>query len=313
MFGNDLGSAWDIAEGRSIPTLKFEFQDQYGNRTAAAPGTEYILQTTEDLDVVQQRNFETQELEFWDDGRPKKNIVVTGTLIATNVAPEQYGVGDDDDLVRRFFFKGQSQRALQEEIKAKKLNRFGIGTKIRIVLNGFQPPKAGRGFPMKIYGVEIIDPTPYVAPEQQQVEQTLASSQAAPVHQQAQTNFAPAQVPAASAAPAQVAAQPAQVQQAAQPAPVAAPSQPAAQAVAQPAQPAAPVAQQIAQAPIPAAAAPAEVAQPAAPAQAGPNPAEIKAEYDKVTGVGVDHDLAVVSLATKYGVDRTVIESSIAI
>lgn len=304
-FDNDLGNAWDLAEGRSIPTLKFQFQDEYGNAQAAPIGTEYTLQTTEDLDVVHQRNFDTNELEYWDDGRPKKNIVVTGTLVSTNVAPEQYSAGDDDDLVRRFFFKGVSMRALQDEIKGKKLNRFGIGTKIKITLTGFRPPKNGRGYPTKLYGVEIIEPTPYVAPEQRQVENALGATQASPVHQQAQTNFPPAQAPAASAAPVQAAAQPVQDQPVAHPA-AAAPAP----------HPAASVAQQIQQAPIPAAA-PAQPASTAQPAAAAPAPGvdgpTVVGEYNLLLGAGVDHDLAVGSLAKKYNLDASAVEGFVAI
>ncbi len=298
--GADLSGVdvWGVANGTSIPTLKFQFQDDFGNAVPAQPGTTYTLQTTEDLDVVQQRDFTTQEPMTWPDGRPRLNIVATGTLIETNVPESQYSDGDDDSMLRRFFFKGQPQQALQQALKATGQKRFGIGTKIRITLTGYKPSQKGN--PQKLYSVEILDLQPYVAPQQRQAEQALNT--------QAQTNFPPTQAPAASAAPVQAVAQPVQVQQtqAAQAQPVAA--QPAAQ-------PAQSVAQQIAQAPIPAAE-PAPVAQPAAEAASqapSVDTGAIKTEYEMLSQVNVDHDLAVATLAQKYGVDADAVNAAIAI
>lgn len=301
--GADLSGVdvWGVANGVSIPTLKFQFQDDFGNAVPAQPGTTYTLQTTEDLDVVQQRDFNTQEPMTWPDGRPRLNIVATGTLIETNVPESQYSDGDEDSLLRRFFFKGQPQQALQQALKQSGQKRFGVGTKIRITLTGYKPSQKGN--PQKLYSVELLDLQPYVAPQQRQAEQALNT--------QAQTNFPPAQAPAAPAAPAQAAAQPVQVPQtqAAQAQPVAA--QPV--ALAKPAE--STVAQQIAQAPIPAAE-PAPTAQPAAEA-ASQAPAvdngAIKAEYDMLSQVNVDHDLAVATLAQKYGVDADAVSAAIAI
>lgn len=301
--GADLSGVdvWGVANGVSIPTLKFQFQDDFGNAVPAGVGTTYTLQTTEDLDVVQQRDFNTQEPMTWPDGRPRLNIVVTGTLIETNVPASQYSDGDDDAMIRRFFFKGQSQQALQQALKQSGMKRFGIGTKIRITLTGYKPSQKGN--PQKLYSVEILEPQQYVAPQQQQAEQAL--------NQQAQANFPPAQAPAASAAPVQAVAQPAQVQPVQQPAQPAAAPQPVQQPA--PVQAAQPVAQQIAEATIPAAPAqPAEVAQPAAPAPEG-NAQAIKADYDNLSAIGIDHDLAVSSLSTKYGVDAAVVEAAVAI
>jgi hypothetical protein len=299
---------WGVAQGRSIPTIKFQFSDAYGNAVPAAVGTEYTLQTIEDLDVVQQRDFDTQQPEFWPDGKPKLNLVITGTLVSTNVDPSNYLDGDDDELNRRFFFKGQSQQALQEEMKRLGLKRFGIGTKVTIALTGFRPPKNGRGYPTKLYTVTITDPTPYVAPEQRQVESALAPSQPTTPNVQAQTSFPTTNTPVASAAPAQVA--PVQVQDQPVQQPVAAAPAP---------QPAAPV--QVAQQPV---AQPVQqpVATPTPTAEAAPQPtvqapafdtAAARKDYEMLIAGGIDHDLAVQSLSTKYAVDKDAFESAIAI
>lgn len=50
----------------------------------APVGTRYVLEVTDSPNVVQARNFDTKELEFWNDGNPKMTV-------ATNVVDKATG------------------------------------------------------------------------------------------------------------------------------------------------------------------------------------------------------------------------------
>lgn len=50
----------------------------------APPGTRYVLEVTDPPNVVQARDFDTRELEFWPDGNPKFTV-------ATNVVDKATG------------------------------------------------------------------------------------------------------------------------------------------------------------------------------------------------------------------------------
>lgn len=209
---------WALAQGSSIKSLPFSHKDQYGQNVSANPGTSFIGTVSRDLETSQERDFTTNELLTYDDGRPRWQIVVT---LADTDAPRD-PEDTDDDGTRRFFFKGIAKRALQDEMKAKKVQRFGVGTKMRITLVDLKP--TAKGFPQKIYAVELTDIQPWVSPEQQRTDQALAPSQ--PVQQ-------PQQVQGAQAAWAQGAPS----GQAPQGQPVAQPQgQPVQQPVAQPVQ-----------------------------------------------------------------------------
>lgn len=118
---------------------------------------------TKDSEEGQQRDFDTNDLLFWDDGNPRMQLVIevaTGVLDPTN---------PDDDGERTFYAKGDMLRAIKDAKRRAKLRGDVIpaGSELTVELIDEEPPPRGkRGFPKKIYSAELVPPTVEATPEQ---------------------------------------------------------------------------------------------------------------------------------------------------
>jgi hypothetical protein len=161
---------WGMVEGRSIKGLSFSVESVAGSGdyTSLPIGTKYTMATTESLQKRQATDFGSNDLKFYDDGKPIFD------LIATGMTEYRDATNSDDDGTRRLFFTSSMRRALQDEMKAKKLKRFGIGTQITVELTGFKPNPKGK--PTKLFNV-TINPTEWVPMDQLATEQALNEEQ----------------------------------------------------------------------------------------------------------------------------------------
>ena len=311
-YGGASGAARDpfgILEGGG-KSISWAISDQWGNQTSVPPGTYHDIEITEDPEVRQDTHFADDpggkfkkgELKFYTDGNPVESFIVTGRVLSPTIQPED----ENDDLVRRDYFRGQKRRALQDAFKAinvRPADGFGHGTVLRITLTGFKPTQ--NGAPQKLYDVQFLKYVPRASAAFGSLEQGQASQ---PPQQQPGQYVTPTQWAASPQAAPQAPQQQVPQQQYAPPAPPQAPAQP------QYAPPAAPPQQPVQQAPqapvgVPAvqAAGYTEVPQqapqaaPAAPAvPAGGAPAVLQSHVDKVTmaiGVGIDRAGAIQAVA----------------
>ena len=212
----NLPDPWAVAQGQSVKSISFNVKDIYGQNQSVPVGTSFTGVTTEDLITAQQRDFTSGELATWDDGKPKLQLTA---VIAT-----EYRDDEDDDGIRRMYFAAQALRALQDEMREKKIQRFGIGTRITQTLINLKP--TAKGFPQKIYKIDLV-PAPYISPEQRATDEALNQPTHArvttPSGQQGimQTQW---QAPASAPAQAAPAAQPQAAAPVAAPVPAAAPA-----------------------------------------------------------------------------------------
>lgn len=93
-------------------------------------------------ELVQQKDFQSGALLFWDDGQPRMQAVVT--LQAEEWTPED----QDDEGQRRLFVKGQMQKAVRDAIAKSKHKGSLIGGRLGVVYAGDgQPPRPGMNAP----------------------------------------------------------------------------------------------------------------------------------------------------------------------
>lgn len=190
----NLPDPFQVLQGSSVKSISFSVKDQYGQNQSVPLGTEYHGRLVENLVSSQVRDFDTNDLQFWDNGQPKFQVIAT--------VQTDYRLDDEDDGKRRFFFSSGMLQALQQEMRDKKLQRFGVGTDISVTLVNLQPTK---GYPKKIYNVVLSNIQPWVSEEQQAVEQAVSQApvqQVAPV-QGAQQQWAQAPAPATAQVPQQ--------------------------------------------------------------------------------------------------------------
>lgn len=183
---------WAILEGGGgVPAVKFGERNTYGQFIPAPIGTSYTGTLVANLGSSQITNYETKEAEFWPNGDPKMQILAD---IQTDARDDE-----DDDGIRRIYFKGQMRTALEQEIREKKTGRFGVGTRITVTLVDLKAPKTVGYNPQNIFRVDLgPEIFPYVADAQVSVDNALGGATAetqAPVAQ-------PAAAVAATPAPA---------------------------------------------------------------------------------------------------------------
>jgi hypothetical protein len=139
---------WDLVEGGGgIPAVKFGSRDAYGRFIPADVGTSYTGILTEDLVKTQVIDFDSKEPKFWKNGDPVMQVVAT---VQTDLRED-----DEDNGLRRIFFKSGALTAFQTEVREKKIGRFGPGTRITITLIGFKPNKDPNMNPANVFDVTI--------------------------------------------------------------------------------------------------------------------------------------------------------------
>jgi hypothetical protein len=96
----------------------------------------------------QQRDFDTDKPLFWDDGKPRWQIVVT---LATS---ERDPANPEDDGARRLFLKSQLQKAVAQAVRASGAPGLEVGGELTVTYtaNGEQPNP--RKAPPKLYAAQ---------------------------------------------------------------------------------------------------------------------------------------------------------------
>ncbi len=97
-----------------------------------------VIEATE---IRSQTDIQTGEVLTWNDGNPRKQIVIT-------LQTTQYD-SDEDDGMRRVYVKGQMQGALREAVKKAGEHGIGVGGKLAVKYiadgeqktRGFNAPK----------------------------------------------------------------------------------------------------------------------------------------------------------------------------
>jgi hypothetical protein len=103
-----------------------------------------------DAQEIQQRDFDSGELLFWDDGKPRMQLVVT---VATDEADP---ADPDDDGERAIYVKGQMLQATRHACRRAKKFAIEEGDFFAVTLTAEEPlPKSKKGNPKKIYQVEF--------------------------------------------------------------------------------------------------------------------------------------------------------------
>lgn len=113
-------------------------------------GTKVAGRVTTDAQEIQQRDFDSGELLFWDDGKPRMQLVVTVDAGITDPTIP----GDDGE--RSIYIKGQMLQATREACRKARVKEITEGCYFEVTYVEDEPlPKGKRGFPKKIYEVAI--------------------------------------------------------------------------------------------------------------------------------------------------------------
>lgn len=123
-----IDEANDFLMSTGITSAKFE---QVGDKVSGMVAHAAVQNQTE---------FGSGKVLTWDDGNPRKQLVVT-----LQIEPEN----EEDDGLRRLFFKAQMAAALRDAIRKVGEDGIGIGGKLAVQYEGdgeaskpgFNPPK----------------------------------------------------------------------------------------------------------------------------------------------------------------------------
>lgn len=119
-----------------------------------APGTTVTGAIVREPEVVQQTEFGTGRPLFWDDGKPRNQLVVQIQTEARDDA--------DDDGVRAIYIKGKSLTgAVREAVKTAGAPGLELGGVLSVTYTG--DGKAERGMPPKLYTSQYRRPTSQAA------------------------------------------------------------------------------------------------------------------------------------------------------
>lgn len=130
-----------LLNGKSVPSISFK---------DAKVGDAYTGTITA-LETAQVRNYESGEPEFWEDGNPKLQIVVT---LATT-----YGDGVEDDGERKVYLFGQKLQAAKAALKEAGLQKLEIGSSFTITYSGTKPSSNKKYNDVKLYSIAIVKGT----------------------------------------------------------------------------------------------------------------------------------------------------------
>lgn len=175
--------------GEGIPSA-FNKEDGAGTRRG---GT-----ITEQPELRQQTDFETGELLTWDDGSPRMQLIVT---VQTDLRDP---ANPEDDGRRRFYIKGDLQKATRDTLRAQKSRGLEVGGQYFVTRIGQDEPKK-RG--MSGAWLHKVEYTPAAATffdspsEQPAAAATTPPAAAAPSTPPAPATTTTAAVPAAGTMP----------------------------------------------------------------------------------------------------------------
>lgn len=111
-------------------------------------GTKYVLELDENPKLLQSRNYDTNEPDWWDDARtqPKMSAVITGTVLS---GPQ--GVGE-----KRSVWANKPSNLFVNLKEAQSAEKFKKGSKVSIEFVGTEPAKndpQGKKNPVKLFKV----------------------------------------------------------------------------------------------------------------------------------------------------------------
>jgi hypothetical protein len=132
----------DLFSGGGAPAFKFE---KIGDA---------VTGTITDIEVRQQRDFDSGEAKVWSDGKPMMELVLT---LKTDLRDDSI---EDDDGERRVFCRGVMLTELRRAVRQAKVKKPEIGASVIILHSGLGEAKK-RGFNApKLY---TVDYTPAAA------------------------------------------------------------------------------------------------------------------------------------------------------
>ncbi|MUL39605.1 hypothetical protein FZ103_00150 [Streptomonospora sp. PA3] len=175
-----MTTANDFLMGGGIPAAKFEQIGRVLTGAIAVPP-----------EVQQQKDFNSGEPLFWDDGSPRQQIKLVLDTAERN--PED----PDDDGQRALYVKSGMLKAVRAAVKASRSKGLEVGGTLTITYTGDGEPSRKGLNPPKQYSATYQPPAPGAA-----ANDVLMGGQQPPAAPPA----APAPVPQAQAAPAAPAA-----------------------------------------------------------------------------------------------------------
>lgn len=127
----------DLLTGKSIPSISFK-DAKVGDSFSG---------TIVEAETAQVRNYDSGDLEFWEDGKPKLQIIVT--------LDTEYGDGGDDDGQRKVYLFGQKLQATREALKKAGMQKLELGSKFTITYSGSKPSSNKKYNDIKLYTIAI--------------------------------------------------------------------------------------------------------------------------------------------------------------
>lgn len=127
--------------GGAVPSAKF---DAHGD---TVKGT-----ITETPELRQQTDFDSGDPLFWDDGKPKMQLVVT---LATD---QRDPSNPEDEGTRRLYVKGKMQQAVASAIRKCGAKGLEVGGTLTIAYVGDDEPKKRGMSGAKLYLAEYASP-----------------------------------------------------------------------------------------------------------------------------------------------------------
>lgn len=118
-----------------------------------------VTGTVESAEVVQKKNFDSGEPEFWDDGKPIEQVRI---VLQTNLRDQPDDATGEDDGLRAVYVKGWGDqlRELRRAVKASGADDIEAGGTFTATYTGDgEVAKGKRGFPPKVYAYEYRKPS----------------------------------------------------------------------------------------------------------------------------------------------------------
>lgn len=129
-----------LLTGKAVPSISFK----------DAKVGDAFTGVISDLETAQVRNFETGDPEFWEDGNPKLQIVVTlETDYIDPAVPE-------DDGQRKVYLFGQKLNAAKVAMKEAGIQKLEKGFQFTISFVGEKPSSNKKYNNVKLYGITIV-------------------------------------------------------------------------------------------------------------------------------------------------------------
>lgn len=121
----------------------------FGSGAAAAKfdqiGDKFAGVIVDEPQVVQQRNYDTDEPEFWSDGQPKMQVVLTVRE-------------DGTEEERRLFVKAGLQKAFKDALRRAGQRAPQLGAHVTVTYSGDGEQKNRKFKPPKLYTVVYVPP-----------------------------------------------------------------------------------------------------------------------------------------------------------